>query len=146
MLNPNTKKTSETKLIQQIILLDESFCFVKSDDRIFSTSSLRSLPVEKWFPFIESIHETIRKIKIEQDDVQFLRVESPSSFLPGSYDFSFSKIELDNKVYILWSICDYTEVYTFLSKYQQLKNELDIHRQKIDYRNKQANDIDKLFS
>jgi len=146
MLNPNIKNNSNTKLIQQIILLDESFCFVKSDDQIFSTSKLQFTPVEKWFPFIESVHETIRVINPTQGEVQFLRIESPADFLPGSYDFSFSKISLNNKYYILWAICDYTEVYTYYSKYQQLKNELDIHRQQIEYQNKQANDINELFS
>lgn len=146
MLNPNTKKTSGTKLIQQIILLDESFRFVKSDDQIFATSPLQSIPVEKWFPFVESIHDTIRKINPEQGDVQFSRIESPAEFLPGSYDFSFSKIRLGDRDYILWSICDYTEVYTYLSKYQQLKNELDIHRNEIEHQNKHAENINELFS
>ena len=146
MLNPNSTNTAKTKLIQQIILLDEAFHFVKSDDHIFSTAALQSVPVEKWFPFIESIHETIKKIQLDEKDVQFLRIESPATFLPGSYDFSFSKIKLDNQFYFLWSICDYTEVYTYLSKYQQLKNELDIDRQKVEYLNKQADNIDGLFS
>jgi len=146
MLNPNTKKNIETKLIQQIILLDDAFRFVKSDDQIFSTASLQSIPVEKWFPFVESIYETIRDINPEKGDVQFLRVESPSEFLPGSYDFSFSKIKLENQDHILWSICDYTDVYTYLTKFQQLKNELDIHRQKIEHRNKQADQINELFT
>lgn len=146
MLNPNIKKNSETKLIQQIILLDESFRFVKSDDHIFSTSKLQSLPVEKWFPFIESIHETIRNVNPNEGEVQFSRIESPAEFLPGSYDFSFSKIKLGDHSYILWSICDYTKVYTYLSKYQQLKNELDIYRNEIDHQNKQASGIDELFS
>lgn len=146
MLNSNSTNTAKTKLIQQIILLDEAFRFVKSDDHIFSTAPLQSIPVEKWFPFIESIHDTIKKIQLEEKDVQFLRIESPATFLPGSYDFSFSKIKLEDQFYFLWSICDYTEVYTYLSKYQQLKNELDIDRQKVEYRNKQADNIDGLFS
>jgi len=146
MLNPNTNNSSGAKLIQQIILLDDSFRFVKSNDKIFSTASLQSIPVEKWFPLIESVHDTIKVISPQQDEVQFSRVESPAEFLPGSYDFSFSKIKLQNQYYILWSICDYTEVYTYLSKYQQLKNELDIHRNEIDHQNKQAGNIDDLFS
>jgi len=146
MLDRNVKENTKTKLIQQLILLDESFDLVKSNDLIFQTDNLSSIPVEKWFPFIESIHETIRKIKIEDGELQFLRVESPAEFLPGSYDFSFSKMIINEKDYILWSICDYTDVYTYLSKYQQLKNELDIHRQKLDYQNRQATQIDDLFS
>jgi len=146
MLDRNVKENTKTKLIQQLILLDESFDLVKSNDLIFSTDNLSSIPVEKWFPFIESIHETIKKIKIEDGELQFLRVESPAEFLPGSYDFSFLKIIINEKDYILWTICDYTEVYIYLSKYQQLKNELDIHRQKLDYQNRQATQIDDLFS
>ena len=146
MSNPNTTDTTKTKLVQQLILLDESFHFVKSDDRIFSTSSLKPIPVENWFPFIESIHDDIKGINLEAGEVQVERIESPAEFLPGSYDFSFTKIQLNGKIYILWAICDYTEVYTYLTKYQQLKNELDIDRQKIDYKNKNVDNVDELFS
>ena len=146
MLDQNTKNNIKTKLIQQLILLDSSFNLVKSNDTIFSTKKFSEIPVEKWFPFIESIHETIKNIKPEENELQFLRIESPSEFLPGSYDFSFTKIKIDNEYHILWSICDYTEVYTYLSKYQQLKNELDIHRQRLDYQNKKASHLDDLFS
>jgi len=146
MLDHNTNNNIKTKLIQQLILLDESFNLVKSNDIIFSTNKLEKIPVENWFPFIESIHETIKKINPEDNELQFLRIESPAEFLPGSYDFSFTKIKINGAYHILWSICDYTEVYTFLSKYQQLKNELDIHRQHLDYKNRKASELDELFS
>ena len=146
MLNHNPQNNTNTKLIQQIILLDESFNLVKSNNTIFSIDKLAAIPVEKWFPFIESVHETIKKMKLEDNEIQFLRIESPAEFLPGSYDFSFSKIKINGIHHILWSICDYTEVYTYLSKYQQLKNELDIHRQRLDYQNRQATQLDDLFS
>ena len=80
-------------------------------------------------------------MKLGHEEILFSRIESPAEFLPGSYDFSFLKIEQDGREYIQWSIYDYTVVYTYLTKYQQLKNEKDIYRQKLEYRDRQIKDI-----
>lgn len=133
------------KHFRQLILLNEDFQLVGSDDMIFSTAKLKDIPVEKWFPFIESICDTLKDIKITDDEILFSRVESPALFLPGSYDFSFMKIEIKNIEYIQWSVYDYTKVYTYLTKYQQLKNEKDIYRQKLEYKNKKIKSFNDLF-
>lgn len=130
---------------RQIIILDEKVEFVGSDDLLFSTKKLEGTSVEDWFPFIESIHDTLRRLKIGDEEILFSRLESPADFLPGSYDFSFFKIEKDGKEYIQWSIYDYTNVYSYLTKYQQLKNEKDIYRQKLEYRDRQIKDIKGFF-
>ncbi len=133
------------KHFRQLILLNEDFRLVASDDIIFSTKKLKDVPVGKWFPFIESVCDTLRDIKISDGEILFSRIESPALFLPGSYDFSFVKIVIENKNYIQWSIYDYTKVYTYLTKYQQLKNEKDIYRQKLEYQNKKVKSIEDLF-
>jgi len=133
------------KHFRQLILLDENFRLVGSDDIIFSTEKLKAISVGKWFPFIESIYDTLKDIKISDGEILFSRVESPALFLPGSYDFSFMKIEVGDKEFIQWSVYDYTKVYTYLTKYQQLKNEKDIYRQKLEYQNKKVKNIDDLF-
>ncbi|MFK7771228.1 MAG: hypothetical protein AB8F94_03775 [Saprospiraceae bacterium] len=139
MLSNNN--TQGRHLFRQLIILDEELEFVGSDDTLFSTEKLKEISVAKWFPFIESIHETLKKMKIGKEEVLFSRVESPADFLPGSYDFAFFKVEQNGRKYIQWSIYDYTVVYSYLSKYQQLKNEKDIYRQKLEYRDRQKKDI-----
>lgn len=136
--NNNTHKHHP---FRQLIILDEEMEFVGSDDKLFSTEKLKEISVAKWFPFIESIHETLKKMKLNDEEILFSRIESPADYLPGSYDFSFFKMEQDGREYIQWSIYDYTVVYTYLTKYQQLKNEKDIYRQKLEYRDRQTKDI-----
>ena len=133
------------KHFRQLILLNEDFRLVASNDIIFSTEKLKDVAVGKWFPFIESVCDTLKKIKKSDGEIIFSRVESPALFLPGSYDFSFMKIEIEGKEYIQWSIYDYTKVYTYLTKYQQLKNEKDIYRQKLEYKSKQIKSLNELF-
>ncbi|MFK8008737.1 MAG: hypothetical protein AB8H03_20425 [Saprospiraceae bacterium] len=128
-------------LFRQLIILDDKAEFVGSDDILFSTDELKGTSVAKWFPFIESIHDTLRKMELSNEEILFSRIESPADFLPGSYDFSFLKIEQNERQYIQWSIYDYTIVYSYLTKYQQLKNEKDIYRQKLEYRDRQIKDI-----
>lgn len=139
MLSKNNTHTNH--LFRQIIILDDEGEYVGSDDILFSTEKLKEISVAEWFPFIESIHETLKKMKLSNEEILFSRIESPADFLPGSYDFSFLKIEQNGREYIQWSIYDYTVVYTYLTKYQQLKNEKDIYRQKLEYRDRQIKDI-----
>ena len=143
MLSNNNINTHH--LFRQLIILDEEVEFVGSDDLLFSTEELKGISVAKWFPFIESIHETLKKMELSNEEILFSRIESPADFLPGSYDFSFLKIEQNGRKYIQWSIYDYTVVYTYLTKYQQLKNEKDIYRQKLEYRDRQIKDIKKFL-
>ncbi len=143
MLSNNNSHTNH--LFRQIIILDENVEFIGSDDLLFSTEELKNISVAKWFPFIESIHETLKTMKVNEKEIIFSRVESPAKFLSGSYDFSFFKIEKEGKKYIRWSIYDYTNVYSHLTRYQQLKNEKDIYRQKLEYRDRQLKDIKDFF-
>lgn len=131
---------------RQLILLDNNVRLVGSDDILFSTQRIKNVPVQKWFPFIESIFNVLKDLTRNEGELIFSRVESPAEFLPGSYDFSFIKIELKGIEYIQWSIYDYTNVYAYLTKYQQLKNEKDIYRQKLEYHNERVTNIEDLLS
>jgi len=131
---------------RQILLFDENLNFVRSDDKIFPTQKLQDITLERWLPFMESIGENLKKLDKEDEELIFSRVESPAAFLPGSYDFSFSTKTIGGKNYILWKVFDYTDTYDYLTRYQQLKNEQDIYRQKIEYHNGEINKIEDLFS
>lgn len=137
---PLDNNTPKDQAFRQLIILDEQAELVSSDDSLFSTDQLKDISVAKWFPFIESIHDTLKKMTLTGKELLFSRVESPANFLPGSYDFSFYKIQREGKEYIQWSIYDYTNVYAYLTKYQQLKNERDIYRQKLEYQDRQMTD------
>ncbi|MEM6965784.1 MAG: hypothetical protein AAF573_13535 [Bacteroidota bacterium] len=138
-------QTPLDQTFRQVIILSEAVEFVISNDILFSTETLKEIPVRKWFPMIESIHESLKGLKIGDEEIQFSRVESPAEFLPGAYDFSFTKIEMEDRAYIQWNIYDYTNVYTYWTKYQQLKNEKDIHRQRLEYGDKQVETFDDLI-
>ena len=130
---------------RQIILLDSKTNFLDSDDMIFSTQELRKSPLGKWFPFIESILENLQNLKPTGEELNYAKVDAPSEFLQGTYDFSFIKKSIEGKEIIVWSIYDYTNVYTQFAKYQQLKNEKDIYRQKLEYKNKNVQNIKELL-
>lgn len=132
---------STNENFRQTIILNDEVEFIASNDILFSTKKLDGIPVQRWFPMIESIYESLRDLTVEDGEIQFSRVESPAEFLPGSYDFSFVKIVVEGREVVQWNIYDYTNVYTYLTKYQQLKNEKDIYRQKLEYKDKQV----KLF-
>jgi len=143
----NTKTTMPLiDKFRQLLLFDKNLRFIKSDDLIFSTEKIKHIEVAKWLPFLEGIVDNLKNLKKEDGELIFSRVESPASFLPGSYDFCFSIERIDNQDYILWRIYDYTDMYDYLTQYQQLKNERDIYRQKLEYRNGKLKNIEDLFS
>lgn len=139
-------KAHSNDKFRQLILLNNKVELLVSDDLIFSTEKLREIPVGRWFPFIESTFNTLMNLKESDGEVIFSKVESPSEFLPGTYDFSFIKVDIEGKKYIQWSIYDYTKVYEYLARYQQLKNEKDIYRQQLEYKSKKMKTINELLS
>lgn len=115
----------------QFIFLDEHGNFVDSCNSIFSTSSLQNTEVRFWAPFIESVFESILQLEVGSPELYFSKVQSPSEHLRGFYDFSFSKVELEGKKYLLWIIYDYTTVYKEFFAYQQNRNELILKNERI---------------
>ncbi len=108
---------------------------MESCDSIFDTKKLSDY-VPDWFPFIESIFFSLVSLPEDAEEMVFSKVETPASFLPGYYDFSFNKVNLQGESFILWEIYDYTSLYEDFRQYQQKRNELEIQRQILALRNK----------
>ncbi len=139
----NIKKRSIPKFCQTI-LLGLNGQIVKSCDTIFLASSFHSLNVITWFDLMESVFPSIVDLEVGESEISFTKIHAPCDALPGFYDFSFSKILIQDKKYILWYIYDYTNVYQELLDYQQKKNELDIQRQYFEYKNRRIDDISDI--
>lgn len=120
----------------QVILIDSEGIVVESCDSIFDTSDLVDTPVQEWFPFIESVFPSLGSIELEVPELLFSKVENPAEYLPGYYDFSFSKIKIEDKVHFLWEIFDYSTLYRDYRVYQQRRNDLEIQRQIFSLENK----------
>ncbi len=116
----------------QFVLLNEEGVVLDSCDSIFKVESLNSSSVLDKIPLIESVSSTVFSLKVGDPPIVFARVEKPFSSLPGYYDFSFSRVILNGTSAILWVIYDYTSIYEDLLKYQQKRNELEIHRQLLE--------------
>ncbi|HHH50526.1 MAG TPA: hypothetical protein ENK52_06075, partial [Saprospiraceae bacterium] len=125
-------KIKKIKKFSQLILLDECGYVTDSCDTIFATHQLRSQPIFEWFPIIESIFDELLQLNLNESELRFAKVEEPSSFLAGFYDFNFSKVFFQNKEQILWSIYDFTNLYKDFLQYQQKLNEIQIHKQLND--------------
>lgn len=138
-------KVAKLTKFNQLILLDYNGLIVQSCDSIFSTKMLRESPLQEQIIFIESIFDSLVKLKPTDTELRFSKIEMPAKFLPGYYDFTFSSIHLEGKDYILWSIFDFTNLYIDLKKYQQQKNELEIHRQAFELHNRNLKSPDDLL-
>lgn len=126
-------KVETLSKFSQLILLDEKSYILESCDSIFDTEKLRKTPGIDWFPFLESIYDQLLKLEPGSPEIKFAKVEKPLDDLQGYYDFTFAKRLIDGKERILWSIYDYTDLYIDFMQYQQKRNELEIHRQKLEY-------------
>lgn len=118
----------------QLILLDNRAMIISSCNSIFDTQELLQRPVTEWFPFLESIFPQIWAMDQAQSNIFFNKIETPIPELPGIYDFTFSKVILDQQELLLWSIYDYTDLYEDFRQFQQRKNELEIHRERLERR------------
>lgn len=134
---PDPKKNYPIAKFTQVILLNDEGYIVESCDTIFSTKNLRQQAIYEHIPFLESIFDSLKQLQPEASPIHFSKVEVPAKFLPGYYDFSFSRAYLEDVKGILWCIFDYTKLYIDLMKYQQRKNELEIHRQLFEIQNQQ---------
>lgn len=129
MIDITALKQQRLQSFNQIMIIHEDGMLSQSCDAIFSTLQLRQTPIFKWFPFIESTFQVIKDRKLGEPDLVFPRIEHPAPFLEGYYDFSFSKIEDNGTIFILWSIYDFTALYKDLIQFQQERNQLEINRQ-----------------
>jgi hypothetical protein len=146
-MRSNLEQIRQQKLAHfcQVILIGMDGNIVGSCDSIFNTSSLSKQPVFEWFPFVESVFYSLEHLKIDDENLLFPKVEKPAPFLQGYYDFSFSKIEMKGKEYILWELFDYTTLYEDFKKYQQKRNELEIQRQRFEIENRKLKSKDEIL-
>ncbi len=147
-MKTNIQKYRQNRLAKfcQILLVREDGYLVESCDSIFSTTNLKDTRVPEWFPFIESIFDSLCHLSINDKEMLFSKVEVPADFLPGYYDFTFSKILVDNVEFILWEIYDYTTIYEDFRNYQQKRNELEIQRQILTLKNKKINSVKDIYN
>jgi len=130
-------KAEHLSKFSQLILLDDHAKIVSSCDSIFPTTQYQEQAVTEWFPFMESIFPSLLDLKPNFPEIRFSRVETPLESLSGNYDFTFTRVILEGKQLILWSIFDYTDLYEYFKEFQQRRNELEIHRQMLEQRYKQ---------
>ncbi len=121
----------------QVMLISKEGLVVESCNSIFDVSKYSNKNIVDWFPFLESTFPTVRSQPKDTPALIFSKVENPSSFLPGYYDFTFSIVEIDEKEFVLWEIYDFTTLYEDFRHYQQKRNELEIQRQLLALQNKQ---------
>ncbi len=131
-------KTQKLSQFSQLVILNDTGSIVESCDSIFSTTDIKARPHPFLydFPFLESIYDLLLDLKVNGEELKYAKIESPLEQLPGVYDFTFSRVLLDGKEYILWSIFDYTDLYEDFKQYQQKRNELEIHREILETRNR----------
>ncbi len=129
----------------QQILLDEQGRLVISCDSIFSAQSFQQSSLLSVSPFLESIFPVLQNLTITDPSLYFPKVETDLDLLPGTYDYYFSRIQLEEGDYILWSIYDYTKVYEDFRRFQQRRNELQVHRQQLEFRLQEFKRQEDLF-
>ena len=139
----NIKKRRVPKFCQTIIV-DLKGQVIESCDTLFSFSLFSNTNVVQWFDFMESVFPSILEMKVGDEEIGFTKIHAPCEILPGFYDFTFSKIKIENTEYILWYTYDYTHVYQELLEYQQKKNELDIQRQYFEYKNRNITEFSDI--
>ncbi len=121
----------------QFFLLDDRAQLLASCDSIVATQHLPQRPVTDWFPFLESIFQQVKSLQVDTAEIHFQKITIPHHQLPGIYDFSFRRIQLREGAFLLWRIFDYTALYEDLQHYQQRRNELEIHREMLELRQRQ---------
>jgi hypothetical protein len=106
--------------VQQIIF-SEAGEVLFSDNTLFTIDRVKRQSIRKQFPFIESIFETLRALKPGAPPLHFSCIATKHKFLPGYYDFAFSKTVIKNQTGILWQIKDRTQFYHLKQKEQQIQ-------------------------
>jgi hypothetical protein len=129
MIDLQLHKAKRLARFNQLILLDDVGNVIQSCDSIFDTTSYLQKSICQDIPFLDSIFDIINKITLNSPELLFSKVQSSFNKLEGVYDFTFSKILIENKIYTLWSIYDFTVLYKDLVDYQQRYNDLEIKKQ-----------------
>jgi hypothetical protein len=143
MQNKRNPKLRHRSKFSQLLLLDEQANVISSCDSIFSAHQFSENHLVKSFPFLESILPSLRKLPVGSD-VHFSKIQTPLDVLPGIYDFSFHKIQIEDYGHILWGIYDYSDLYEDYKQFQQRKNELEMHRELLERRHRNLRNKEEL--
>ncbi len=108
MISTATRKLLPRASVSQQLFLDEKGYIVESDDRIFPAWLFKERAVTEWLPFFESIFHILQSLSLRDQELRFERVNPGMAPLTGYYDFSFLKVEMDNRIFIVWSVYDIT--------------------------------------
>ncbi len=129
-------KSQKLSHFNQLIILNDEGNILDSCNSIFEVGPFQDRPFTQYFPFLESIFPNLLELQIDSPELRFTKIEAPIAALPGIYDFTFTRMSIDGRQVILWSIYDYTNLYEDLRQYQQKRNELEIHRELLESRNR----------
>ncbi len=132
MINLKHFKAKRLEHFNQLILLDNTGKVAQSCNSIFNTAPYKEKSIQEDIPILESIFDIVKKLEVNSPEILFSKVQHPFQLLKGFYDFTFSKIIIDGKEYILWSVYDFTALYKDLIDYQQRYNEFEIRKQLED--------------
>lgn len=108
----------------QIIYLNRAGEIIHSTNNLFSTILLENKSVFTWSPFIESIFPSLFEDSADEA-IQFFRVTTVQSFLPGIYDYTFVRLPQPfvKEDIMAWIINDRTNCYERMTELQQIDNE-----------------------
>lgn len=119
------------KNLYQTLFINEAGFITFSTDLLFSTIELKKQSTLVQFPFITSIFESLLKQPIGRI-LQFHKIKTIHSFLPGIYDYMFIKTPTCNKCgdVLIWTIVDKTSIYQDVLTAQQVNQEYLIKSEK----------------
>ncbi len=128
------KKKGHNK-IQQIVLTEKGK-IIKSDNLLFSVEKIKNYPVRDIFPFVDSIFDSLLTLYPKDPDLLFECISTKHHFLPGFYDYNFSKKLINKEYFIFWTIIDRTIFYQLKREKQQRQVEGLLNRRKFQNKRK----------
>ena len=128
----------------QSVLLDSKGIIRDSCDSLFDSSIFKSKSIGNYFYFLASELPAIWVS--EANKITFSQMQTTQDCLPGFYDFVFSKVLIKDQKYVLWELFDYTHIYEEYLKVQQIKNEIDIHKQYLTRQQDISSNVNNNYS
>ncbi|MCS6821858.1 MAG: SpoIIE family protein phosphatase [Microscillaceae bacterium] len=130
------KQNYKNKRIQ-FVLFDLQGNIIESCDTLVNISLYQDVSIFDLSPFLESIKDVLASLILNPDKIElpltYPRLEIPLLTREGVFDYSFETFthpETKEK-YIVWIIEDNTDLYQYLWKVQQERNETAIRKELI---------------
>lgn len=107
----------------QFVLLDNQGVVVESCNTLFNLNFYQGLSAFTFIPFLESIEETLVQLTLQDQPLDFPRLDIPFFSHTQVYDFTFQRFApTDEHSFIAWIIKDNTSHYYYLRQIQQERN------------------------